>query len=740
MTWYGTQASGTVIDYNEWNNMVDHIYMSPASISGNVRNLLDSYIASTTAIAKFPGSSNIQGKFLHSGVTLNAISANRLWAGTGYISAQTGIYANFISANNSNLTTGGGSATLAGDMVGNISGASYTYGFQDIDFISSQAISGGTFIGGLHYPADYVVYKDNSTCYAKKASNGVIYSNVDASNVIQYAVDNIDSIGGTIYITPEDYTLTTTIKMSGGIIIKGGGMDATEFTLSDGITGFLISSVTQPTYGGGISDVVFDGGAYDSCVAIKIYNVWKSFIHNTRFTNYFDNCIETHGSAYECDINNCRFQSWSGNAIVASSNGTYINNCDFGGGNQAIGIYAYKNGTKITNNWFEFGAGKGGKHIYLDGADSTLIDNNIIGTTRVSNSGNHGIFIKQSDGTLINNNEIGGAKGSAIYISGDCSETIISNNEFTSWHIYAIYGDGLGSDTIIDSNNFNYTSTYMPSGYIYGSDSSYKFSVTNNFFYHSNQFTGFAAYRVVNFNNNRCYRIGGAYAIQANNNYIDQHKSHASGLRAQYAVGNFINSGNIGIYHYTVCNSNYIIKTSKYGLLNSVYPSSVVDGNYIWGCKTAISHTANAPKGIITNNQILNCGSTIVDSTGLAIIRNNNGYPDSVFDFISSQAISGQLLALHKARDITGWNSASFTNSGLIWQTDHWEAMPSGGSGGGASTFISLTDSPSSYDGNTAKLPMVNVDEDELIFVDITVQNVEGTMEVVFTDTGVVFA
>jgi len=91
----------------------------------------------------------------------------------------------------------------------------------------------------------------------------------------------------------------------------------------------------------------------------------------------------------------------------------------------------------------------------------------------------------------------------------------------------------------------------------------------------------------------------------------------------------------------------------------------------------------------------------------------DNYHPSGLgeFAYVSSQYISGQLLALHQARDITGWDSASFTNSGIIWNGTAWEAMPSGGSGGGgAVTLEELTDTtistPTSgnsltYDGTT---------------------------------------
>ena len=44
------------------------------------------------------------------------------------------------------------------------------------DFISSQAISGGTIVGGLNHPYSYYIYKDNDTY--KSVSNKNILPNL----------------------------------------------------------------------------------------------------------------------------------------------------------------------------------------------------------------------------------------------------------------------------------------------------------------------------------------------------------------------------------------------------------------------------------------------------------------------------------------------------------------------------------------------------------------------------------
>jgi len=125
----------------------------------------------------------------------------------------------------------------------------------------------------------------------------------------------------------------------------------------------------------------------------------------------------------------------------------------------------------------------------------------------------------------------------------------------------------------------------------------------------------------------------------------------------------------------------------------------------------------------------------------------------NVWIFASSQKISGQLLALHKARDINDWNSSHWQNSGLVWDSalNKWKASKSGAStGGGVDEFTELTDAPNSYSGKAGKFPIVNESETGLVFADIVIANVstktvyesnvtEGP-QIVFTTDGVVFA
>ena len=59
----------------------------------------------------------------------------------------------------------------------------------------------------------------------------------------------------------------------------------------------------------------------------------------------------------------------------------------------------------------------------------------------------------------------------------------------------------------------------------------------------------------------------------------------------------------------------------------------------------------------------------------------------NVWVFASSQNLSGQLVAIHSAKDINAWNSALWHNSSLIWSNTigKWLAKKSGAAAGGGS-------------------------------------------------------
>ena len=72
-------------------------------------------------------------------------------------------------------------------------------------------------------PASYIVYTDGSKYYAKNGSTGIIeYSDVDATKVIQYAVNNAPS-GGLVLIKAGTYNITDTITINKSLRLLGEG-------------------------------------------------------------------------------------------------------------------------------------------------------------------------------------------------------------------------------------------------------------------------------------------------------------------------------------------------------------------------------------------------------------------------------------------------------------------------------------------------------------------------------------
>jgi len=79
--------------------------------------------------------------------------------------------------------------------------------------------------------ASYIVFTDGSRYYAKNGSTGIIeYSDVDATKVIQYAVDRVgEQGGGKVFIKRGMYSISGTISITkDGVIIVGEGFVGLE--------------------------------------------------------------------------------------------------------------------------------------------------------------------------------------------------------------------------------------------------------------------------------------------------------------------------------------------------------------------------------------------------------------------------------------------------------------------------------------------------------------------------------
>lgn len=197
---------------------------------------------------------------------------------------------------------------------------------------------------------------------------------------------------------------------------------------------------------------------------------------------------------------------------------------------------------------------------------------------------------------------------------------------------------------------------------------------------------------------------GGDTQVQYNNNGVfggDANMIWDSGDQAL-----FIN-GLIGR------NNNNYIQTSISNLLNVRAGNSPIlnfDGRTT--PKVVDSNAENADVDFRVRTQNLNDVIFVDASTDKVGINTiNQAYllhvSGSIYAYysISTQNLSGQLLALHRSRDINNWNSAYWHNSGIIWSNTEqkWLAFKSGA--GGVSDHGGLTglddDDHSIYYNNT---------------------------------------
>ena len=157
----------------------------------------------------------------------------------GYVSAQR------ISGGTITGTWDGEAIPSApgGSMTANI-GANFDYGISGLSYMSSQTISGGTFIGGLHYPADFIVYKEGNTYYCKNGRDGsTIASNTDASTLLNSSIYP----GCRTYVTSGTYHISSSVIIKDNSYLQGGMY--TQMNISGNYTNcFLITGMVYPNY------------------------------------------------------------------------------------------------------------------------------------------------------------------------------------------------------------------------------------------------------------------------------------------------------------------------------------------------------------------------------------------------------------------------------------------------------------------------------------------------------------
>jgi len=598
------------------------------------------YIASSTAVSRFAGSSNIQSKFLHSGVTLNAVSAQRLWA-SDYISSQTGLYAHFVSANNAGqwkTKTGGiyyddeviighsnfdvgdyqlqvsGNSYFSGSVqfIGEISGVSdptYASGVANkhyVDtisgnvvsqitspaYISASAISGGTIIGGLHYPADYTIYKDGDSYYVNNENNKQISSCSHISgahNIFNYTMNQIGSDGGNIEIKSGDYIISGDILIgnSDKVWLHGQGI-STKIRAPTPHSGYQVDNWYAPASG---AKIYISGSDYSHISDFMITGHIKVAFYNSNDI-LFENVRAEHIACVYWRLGVFNFSMWGDNAVCQNLT---IRNCHISNSSEwGFNLDAQDDSNGTWRNVFVEGCsaiGCGGKAdswdewaIGFNFAENNNITNCVVSDCIANNNYESGFHLENSrtkEGVEIVNciaRDNGNRKGSPDYGSGFfCGEgvtitncTSINNNIFG---IRAYNGGTIIGNTIMCESN----STNGIWGYIV--DDNKELIIKNNRIYDSRE-------------NGIWVRSGQGCIVEGNHlyNVCTTDQSDLYGICLAYGNANKTNIISNNYLHGGDYCSIGIIAKGKSLITNNIVDYATSSGIYIYSGGTAIGN------------------------------------------------------------------------------------------------------------------------------------------------------
>jgi hypothetical protein len=330
MAWNSTQASGTVIDFGEWNEMVSYINSThySSAVGWNSVNFNNSSLTWDNSLK--------QWKALKSG------------GGAGDLTLETanGLYAGSANINRTLLDTISGAldtkidavtaGSISGPMGGSVGGHD-TYGISSLVFISSQNISGGSIIGNIQYPFDYIIYRDDKWYHLKDGKTGkILYSHSGAyysgaTSTFNYAIDRASSEDKRIFIYPGSYITSGQIDLLNHTHLHGAGKDLTSIKLMSGSNaekGGFYGLNTQNIH---LSDFMVSG-FYNIALEYNTSDTYKNFeFRNLCFNYEYSSQMNTdgpycHPKRYLGDIRCPGLCFTTGDATIDD---VTIDNCDF---------------------------------------------------------------------------------------------------------------------------------------------------------------------------------------------------------------------------------------------------------------------------------------------------------------------------------------------------------------------------------------------------------------------------
>ena len=311
-----------------------------------------------------------------------------------------------------------------------------------------------------------VVFKEGDKYYAKDGKTGnVVYVDTDASNVIQYAIDNIPLPGGTLLIKTGDYYLSKAIRITKHINLVGEGVGATRLMLAPNANSRIIEYCIDPNviniyttiqphmyiahmYIGGNRKQQTSGSeaiitkAEGNCARVAdwlLFNVWISSYKGHGVTiKATHNWLILHSSIEHNDGNAVNLdganEGMVGFSLIYNNlNGIYVNN-----------VYApvriignrieefTDSGININSSRFVIAVGnyiipgtsKPKYYIYINDSIYNIIANNILGVGSV-NIPDYGIYeYGTSNYNILANNVAGSANIEPIRLVGANSKAV----------------------------------------------------------------------------------------------------------------------------------------------------------------------------------------------------------------------------------------------------------------------------------------------------------------------------
>jgi len=400
------------------------------------------------------------------------------------------------------------SASLKGNLAGNLSGNSYTYGLDDMDFLSSQAISSSRIIGDVHLPYRITIYKDtgSNTTYARDNYNGAIISSANGndSGVFQYAIDSILGKSQTSNVVSMfvksvtghntnsafndyDYVFSSSIGVSGGIILQS---DYACFRFSS-LTGPLFklrpSIRTEPYFG----HMIIAGGRGKAGNTFIDANHTKLSVEciRDRASRPPETFIKLSGAAYWSHIRDIHIAGPRyGIDINGVSNAVRISNCDFG---QTLAYKIRASGGALSHLiiedcWME---GHPSGCVYVYDADKVEIKGCYFSFSNHDAVNRDCIYLENSKHNNIHHNYIGlnDDKEVGIKIGSTTYGSLINNNIFgpkeggEEIHCIVFTSGSAGTRrAIIDANKVQYDGVANGPNYFLSGETLIECSIQNN--------------------------------------------------------------------------------------------------------------------------------------------------------------------------------------------------------------------------------------------------------------------